>query len=355
MSLQKIKEGKTEFYASIGNKPVSKELEVFYNSVMKFNRDSAVLVLKTSNQKYSRKNLKIADPLAGSGVRITRFENELPKNAILKYFVNDISKNAIKILKKNLKLNKIKNNKAFISNQDANLFLLNNKYFDYIDIDPFGSPVYFLDNAVQSLKNKGILAVTATDTAALSGSSPSACKRKYWSVPLKNDFMHETGLRILIRRVQLTGLSHEKILLPLLSFYKDHYVRIYFSCENANKKKINEIFSKNKELTYKEKNRNINYGPLWTGSIGNSEFIGNMIKSCDDAQMKKFLTILKNECEHNIIGFIDLTKFAKQNKFKKTPKKSDLLKTGKAIETHCNPNAVKWFGTEKELKKYYKN
>ncbi|MCU0373510.1 MAG: ATP-binding protein, partial [Ignavibacteria bacterium] len=43
--------------------------------------------------------------------------------------------------------------------------------FDYIDIDPFGSPCPFLDAAIKRLSRGGILAVTATDTSALAGKS----------------------------------------------------------------------------------------------------------------------------------------------------------------------------------------
>ena len=37
----------------------------------------------------------------------------------------------------------------------------------WIDIDPFGSPVPFLDTAIQALARRGVLEVSATDTAAL--------------------------------------------------------------------------------------------------------------------------------------------------------------------------------------------
>ena len=45
------------------------------------------------------------------------------------------------------------------------LAILHSKGFDYIDLDPFGSPNIFLDSAVKRLGRNGILAVTATDTA----------------------------------------------------------------------------------------------------------------------------------------------------------------------------------------------
>ena len=39
--------------------------------------------------------------------------------------------------------------------------------FQWIDVDPFGSPITFIDGALQALGRVGVLEVTATDTAAL--------------------------------------------------------------------------------------------------------------------------------------------------------------------------------------------
>jgi tRNA (guanine26-N2/guanine27-N2)-dimethyltransferase len=39
--------------------------------------------------------------------------------------------------------------------------------YQWVDLDPFGSPIQFLDAALQSLSRTGVLEVTATDTACL--------------------------------------------------------------------------------------------------------------------------------------------------------------------------------------------
>ena len=87
-----------------------------------------------------------------------------------------------------------------------------------------------LDSAIKRISRNGILAVTNTDTAALTGTYPKACIRKYWSMPKRDYMMHETGLRILIRKVQLVGMQYEKALYPIFSYFKDHYFRIFFQC-----------------------------------------------------------------------------------------------------------------------------
>jgi len=216
--LEEIEEGKVKIYAELGK--VTKKLEVFYNPVMKYNRDTSIELLN----KLKVKNLRMALPLAGSGIRGLRFLKELKKGKLGELHLNDNRVDFKQLILQVFALNKIKN-KIHIYNQDANEFLLQSVGFDYIDVDPFGTPNPFLDSAVKRISREGILAVTATDTAPLAGTYPKACKRKYWAMPLRNHEMHEIGLRILIRKVQLIGAQFDKALTPVLSFYKDHYLR----------------------------------------------------------------------------------------------------------------------------------
>lgn len=49
------------------------------------------------------------------------------------------------------------------------------KRFTVIDLDPYGGPNKFLDAAIQSIEEGGLLMVTATDMAVLAGNTPEAC------------------------------------------------------------------------------------------------------------------------------------------------------------------------------------
>jgi len=313
-------------------KKVSKKLPVFYNPVMKLNRDISILLLNS----IENKNMQIALPLAGTGIRGIRFLLELKKDKIKYISFNDWNKEAVKIIKQNLKLNKLKSNKIQIKNQDANLFLLNSTGFDYIDIDPFGTPNPFLDAAVKRLSRKGILAVTATDTSSLAGTFPLACLRKYWAKPLRNETKHENGIRILIRKVQLIGAQFNKALIPIFSYSVEHYYRIFFKVEKA-KQKTDKLL-KNHDY-YKEA------GPMWLGSLWASKLINNMIKDCKEESISKFLKIIKQESKINAVGFYDIHKFCKKHKLK-IPKKQILIKNirkagYKATETSFTPEGIR--------------
>ena len=158
-------------------------------------------------------------------------------------------------------MNKI-NSKVRVFNEDANLFLLNSKGFDYIDIDPFGTPNPYLDSACKRISREGILAVTATDTSALCGTYKDACQRKYWADSKNDCLMHETGLRILIRKVQLVAAQYDKALVPIFSYSKDHYMRVFFRSSKM-KNKIDEILKQHKMMG--------DFGPIWAGKLWDSK------------------------------------------------------------------------------------
>ncbi len=350
---KELNEGKAVFYASTGK--ISKELKVFYNPIMKLNRDISILLLNSINKS----NMQIADILAGSGIRSIRFKKELKKGKIKSIHANDINKKAFNIMKKNIKLNKTKIN---IYNKDANEFLLTSNGFDYIDIDPFGSPNPFLNYAIVRLSRDGILAVTATDTSALAGSHELACKRKYWAKPLKNELMHEIGVRILIRKVQLIGAQFEKALIPVFTHASDHYYRVYFICKKS-KQEIDKVQKQHLYLLYckkclniKESHHNLQTccktksiwaGPMWTGTLWDSKLVSKMLKNADktNKELVKLLLIIEKESKINRLGFIDLHKLAKIRK--KLLKKQDLIikkiKTNKfkAATTHFKLTAIR--------------
>lgn len=59
---------------------------------------------------------------------------------------------------------------------DACALMYNNRephnQFDVIDLDPYGSAAPFIDAAVQSIADGGLLCVTCTDMPVLSGNYP---------------------------------------------------------------------------------------------------------------------------------------------------------------------------------------
>ncbi len=357
--LNTIKEGKVEFYAHIDAK-ISKKLPVFYNPAMELNRTISVVLLKSF---FSRK-ISVCLPMAGTGIRALRFLVELPA-LIGEICINDANPQAYNLINRNLELNKkhiVKTNaqpaKINVFNEDANLLMMKSKGFDYIDIDPFGTPNPFLDIAVRRVSRGGILAVTATDTSALAGTFPKACLRKYFAKPLHNHLKHESGLRILIRKIQMIGAQYGKAFSPLLAYAKQHYMRVFLKCEKG-LQKSNLILETHKFLLYcpnctffvvsKNNSANCIYcgtdmeyaGPLYIGKIYHKPLIRKMLTN--SFKGRDFLEIISNEVD--IPGFYDLHTIAKKHKLPlismdklvKMLKEKDI----KASRTHFLPTAIK--------------
>ena len=302
---------------------------------MKLNRDVTILLLKQFPP------MNICDPLAASGIRSIRFAKELKYKSII---INDLSKKAVLSIKKNIKLNKVKSKKIKVTNEDANLLLLNSKGFDYIDVDPFGTSNPYLETSIKKISRNGILAVTNTDTSALTGTYPKVCMRKYWSIPKKDYMMHETGLRILIRKIQLIGMQYDKALIPIFSYYKKHYFRIFFICKKG-KKECDKIVKNHLMIN--------DTGPLWSDQLWDKSLVNKIYrilindkKMKIDSELLKFLKIIKEESKINVVGFYDMHKIAKNNKLKSMMKKENLIKkirkkSYKATSTHFSGTGLR--------------
>ncbi len=207
--------------------PATRTKEPFYNPSMELSRDLSVLVNQwflTSRQKPTR----ICDGLAASGIRGLRLAKELDGDT--QVTINDSKESAFDLIQENIQRNSLKN--AIASNADLNILLARER-FHSIDIDPFGSPISFVDSAMRSISPGGLLACTATDTAPLCGVFPEVCHRRYAAWPLHGHCMHEVGLRILIGVLAREAGKYDKGILPLLCYTTDHYFRVYVKVDNG--------------------------------------------------------------------------------------------------------------------------
>ena len=297
-------------------KEPTKSSEVFYNREMVLNRDISVSCLQVA-QKISGKKMTICEPLSGTGIRGLRYEKEVKD--IEKIILSDLNPKAVEKIKEHIKINNSRKIEVF--NKDANLILAENyKKFDFIDIDPFGSPVYYLNSAARSLKNNGFIAVTATDLAVLCGAYKQTCLRRYHSTPLKTKYCHEIGIRILIKSIIEEFSKYDMAFQPLLSFYKRHYYRIFGKIKES-AKHANRLLREIGFLSHcdycdfraisSEKIENcpfcgkkLNYaGPLWIGPITNKNFCSKVKKDLEKRQYeeaKEIISLLEKESEIKI-------------------------------------------------------
>jgi len=115
--------------------------------------------------------IRALDGLTASGLRARRWLNELPDSITSRLIVTaaDMDEAALELVE-------VLESEFPSKNGELNLLLgdlrssVLTQGWHWIDIDPFGSPVSFLDSAIQSISRVGVLEVTATDIAAKFGS-----------------------------------------------------------------------------------------------------------------------------------------------------------------------------------------
>jgi tRNA (guanine26-N2/guanine27-N2)-dimethyltransferase len=296
---------------------------VFYNPVMELNRDLSVLALQ-AYQRRSGREIIICEPLSSSGVRGVRFAAEI--HGAKKIVINDINTRAVNLAKHNVQSNNLQN-RVKVSQKDANCLMSCHgkprQRFDVVDLDPFGSPVPYLDSAIRALRNGGLLALTATDLACLCGVHSKACLRKYGGRPLRTEYCHELAVR-LVAGCTVASAAKQHIGIHVSFCHSTaHYVRVYteigygakkadeslrklgyaLHCFNCLHREIaTTLFETNVDCP--ECGSRMDYaGPLWLGSIFDKQFCEMMADENahrafrNSATITKLLSLIIGEAE----------------------------------------------------------
>lgn len=209
--------------------PAAVEGEIFYNPAMRFARDVSVLAAEgLARERAARWGAKahpvrVFDGLAASGARGVRMAHEVGNVHVT---LNDRSEESVATIRRNLAANGVAPDRAVVLHGDFRKNLAGEGY-DYVDVDPYGSPAPFLDAACLSLADKGILGVSATDATALAGVYPKVARRRYFGVTLRSMVGHEIAVRVLLGAVARTAARLDKGVEPALVHATDHYYRVY--------------------------------------------------------------------------------------------------------------------------------
>ncbi|MDD5111032.1 MAG: tRNA (guanine(10)-N(2))-dimethyltransferase [Candidatus Altiarchaeota archaeon] len=280
MLCRSVFEGSTELRVPVVEKLTSRN-PVFYNPVMELSRDLSVAACRLLKPE------SYCDALAGSGARGIRIAKEA---GVKEVCLNDLNRQACELMEENAKINGVN---VSISNDNCNHYLSDRK-FDFVDVDPFGPPVRYLDAAIRAFGKRGFLGVAATDTSALCGTYPRACRRKYDATSLRTDYYDEMGLRILLGFIARTAVRYEHGMRVLFSHSTRHYFRAFVELDRGRVfvqptqdaiVYVQHCF-KCLERTYvklgalKEKcscgGELSTAGPLWGGTFADAEFCGRL-------------------------------------------------------------------------------
>ena len=370
-------EGKTKFlsadldYYSDNVKQPKSSLPVFYNPRMASNRDLSILFLDTFNQQYPIETF--CEPLCGSGIRSLRYLNE--GHGEYAGILNDINPKASEIANMNVEKLDLQN-RARVLSDDARRVLLSESRetrFDYVDIDPFGSPASFINGAIQSLKSKNsLLAITATDMPVLCGVFPRVALRKYGGISIKAPFLHEVAVRLLIGSTYTVAGMNDCAIKPLAVLSTDHYVRIWVKVD-AEKKTTNKQADNVGFIHYcsrcmrgwkqpilKSEKSNVckscgkkskTAGPLWIGPLFDSKFMDDAQSTLSkgayvfEKRSVKLFELMMEEKDMTDYLYVDIHKLCDMHDFP-PPSTEDIMdairEEGNDVSrTHFRPTAIR--------------
>ncbi|KAH3665524.1 hypothetical protein OGAPHI_003710 [Ogataea philodendri] len=341
--------------------------QVFYNPVQQYNRDLSSLAIRAFSDIYlqekaakkrkheesgdatesqsSEPYLHILEALSASGLRAIRYAKEIP--LVSKVIANDLSKDAVDAINQNIKYNDISSKVKSNIGDAIEVMATSKDQFHVVDLDPYGTAAPFIDSALNSIKDNGLMLVTCTDLGVLAGGGyPEKCFALYGGSPLHGDATHESALRLVLHMISTTAAKYKKWIEPQLCLSIDFYVRLFIRVRTspimvkqlASTQMISykcsgcwSIFNQplgkwteNPNSTIKHNSKKYGLskgppvgpncpfcgfanhlcGPMWGGSLHNPEFIDKVLDLQEDAdesifktlpRIKGMLTMAKNE------------------------------------------------------------
>ncbi len=299
-----ITEGQTKLLVPQNSlqEKVPPHFPAFFNPLAKLNRDLSIYIYNIFLNEYSNnKNNQItfADAFGGIGARGLRVAVEVPK--VSKIYINDINELAITAAKESALLNNV-NEKCIFSLNEVCKFLISrpterNKRFTIVDLDPFGSPSPFIECVLRAVEDDGLISITATDTAVLSGIYQKVCLRKYFGLSINSIYSNEVATRLIISSTALIAARLGIYVFPIYAHSNRHYFRVYLKASISNSM-ANKVFDNLGYIKHcfncGERNFSNIYstdlcpicnskfhvaGQLWTGKLFDKSIISNLIKN----------------------------------------------------------------------------
>ncbi|MBI5158875.1 tRNA (guanine(10)-N(2))-dimethyltransferase [Candidatus Micrarchaeota archaeon] len=353
---------------------------VFFNPHMRFCRSFSSLFIGALDAE-----LCVLDGMSACGARGLRYACE--NSNVKKITFLDLNKKAVKATKANVKKNKKSfKARARVINSDVNLFMHEHSgKFNFIELDPFGSPLPFLYDAIRCLSKlkRSFLSVTATDTAVLCGANSKACVKNYSSKPLNNEFTHENGVRILLASIARIASFFNFSTTPLLSLSKRHYFKLFICFEQGADAAVESAKKANGFVFYCSKclHRFPSFhplatsscscgapldfgGPLWLGELFDEQILKRMLELNEErnyADKKELASVLSLMLEEARLPsfYFDLHKIFKNYSLppKKTQAILDALRAEgfTASRTHFIPTGIRTDAGIKKIREAIKS
>ncbi len=345
---------------------------VFYNPEMTDNRSLTIELCRIYSKLKNRVLKGFAEPLAGLCVRSIRVLVEAGA-CVEKAYACDINPLAVKVCLENKKLNSLENLRVFLS--DANKFMYELDYngvpIDVVDIDPFGSPIYYVQSSVKSLASEGLLIATATDLGALEGKYPEVCFRRYGARVFRTWFSKEVAARVLLASIARIAFMLDRSVKPVFTVYDKHYVKIAVEVEHrktsasekarecigyiiVSREGVPKGFTSMWNLDSKilsDSDKLV--GPLWICELWSRDYVSLVDKSFFSKKFSRLLERIESECLVETPYYYRIDKIASKISYR-VPRINELVEKlreegFKASRTHFDPMSIRTNASYQEL------
>ncbi len=193
--------------------------KAFFRSSSRTGRDLGILAAIAHKDHLKGQPLRVFDAMTGCGVRPLRYAIEANADYI---WANEGNTDLSVTLQANL--SSLPAERYRITHQDANAAFFESHqqqdFYDFIDIDSFGSPMPALATALWAIRLGGLLYLTSTDGRATSGHAPHKSLQTYGAYARSHPAVHEQGLRLLIGAAVQQAAARGLVACSVFAFYK---------------------------------------------------------------------------------------------------------------------------------------
>ncbi|XP_024988711.1 tRNA (guanine(26)-N(2))-dimethyltransferase [Cynara cardunculus var. scolymus] len=344
-------------------------------------------VLAAALYKRSNDKLRVLDAMCGCGIRSLRYLAEARADFVL---ANDANEDCNGVIVSNLSTVSSEDEGRWkVSHSVANRVLaeryVERDYFDFIDVDSFGSDSSFFRSAFDTVKLGGLLYVTSTDGFSSGGHRPNHSLAAYGAYIRPHPYSNEIGLRMLIggavREASVLGYHVS----PLFSYYSYHgpvfrvllrvnrgklphghvllvtvclhyrFISYCDSCGNSQAVSWDELGQMNCSCGSDVPDSLVVSGPLWTGPLHCAAYLTEMLGLAGEwgwlgsgtkNDLDKLLQRMIDESDPNLsFGYIKLDEIASRAKVNSPPLVTILNaihQEGYSVSrSHISSNAIK--------------
>ncbi|KAE7996502.1 hypothetical protein FH972_001217 [Carpinus fangiana] len=356
--------------------------ETFFRHESATGRDLGVLA--ASLYKRSKGQLRVLDALCGCGIRSLRYLVGAEADFVLANDANDeyrsiISENLSRAVPRGFGDERRWSVTHFDANRAMAECYVQREFFDFIDVDSFGSDSSFLRSAMNALKLDGLIYATSTDGYTSGGHRPHQSLAAYGAYVRPMPYSNEIGLRMLIggavREASVLGYR----VTPLFSYYSYHgpvfrvmlrlnrgklvddrhygFIGYCHHCGNSQAFSWNELGRIRCPCTDSKVSgpRYVVSGPLWAGPLHDAAYLTEMLNLAEQwawvgsgtgADLEKLLKQMIDESDPKLpFGYIKLDEVASRAKINSPPLRimmDTLHKEGYAASrSHIASNAIK--------------